>query len=186
VSKPELNDRQRKFVDGVAGGMKTQQAARAAGFAPSYARKASRLLKIPMIAAAVEAIREKGRDLAAYGLVEAMREADDAAAFAKLHKNPMALVKAFELKAKLSGLLIDRVEVATVDLRGALEAAERRVINVTNVTNGASSPVGRLPLPTHGSTRWSPPIPGDQEDPEAGLVDGESVRQVNKVGPEIR
>jgi hypothetical protein len=183
VSKPELNDRQRKFVDGVAGGMKTQQAARAAGFAPSYARKASRLLKIPMIAAAVEAIREKGRDLAAYGLVEAMREADDAAAFAKLHKNPMALVKAFELKAKLSGLLIDRVEVATVDLRGALEAAERRVINVTN---GASSPVGRLPLPTHGSTRWSPPIPGDQEDPEAGPVDGESVRQVNNVGPEIR
>lgn len=55
--------------------------------------------------------------MAIYGLVEAMKEAEDAAAFAKLHKNPMANVKACELRAKLSGLLIERVEVLEVDLK---------------------------------------------------------------------
>jgi hypothetical protein len=51
----------------------------------------------------------------------------------------MTNVKACELRAKLSGLLIDRVEVLGVDLRGALEAAERRVIDVAP-----------LPLPSRG------------------------------------
>jgi hypothetical protein len=42
--------------------------------------------------------------------------------------------------AKFSGLLIDRIEVVPVDLRGALEAAERRLIDIT-------------PLPCHPGSR---------------------------------
>jgi hypothetical protein len=37
----------------------------------------------------------------------------------------MALVKATELRARLSGLLIDRLEVIEVDLRASLAAAEQ-------------------------------------------------------------
>jgi hypothetical protein len=63
--------------------------------------------------------------MAVYGLVEAMQEADDVIAFAKAKGNAMAYCKEVELRAKLSGFLIDRVEIATVDLAGALEAEER-------------------------------------------------------------
>ena len=38
------------------------------------------------------------------------------------------------MRAKLSGLLIDRVEVATVDLKGSLEQARTRVIAALNIT----------------------------------------------------
>ena len=68
-----------------------------------------------------------------------MKEADNAAEFARKHKNPMANVKAAELRAKLSGLLIERVEVFSADLKGAIEKAEARVINVTsNTTEGTA------------------------------------------------
>jgi len=86
--------------------------------------------------------------MAVYDLATAMREAEDVCAFAKLHKNAMAYGKGTELRAKLSGLLIDRVEIVTVDLVGALERAERRVVDVTPLLpNGAlERPVRRVRL----------------------------------------
>ena len=64
-----------------------------------------------------------------------MKEAESAAAFAREHKNPMALVKATELRAKLSGLLIDRLEVVPPDdLKAALLEARTRVINTIDLT----------------------------------------------------
>ncbi len=125
-----LTERQRQLVEYVASGMSVQQAATKAGFAPSYARKSSRLLKHPGIAQAIAAIRAEGRTLAAYGLAEAMKEAEDAARFARLKGNAMALVKSIELRSRLSGLLIERIETVAVDLKGALEAARNRVVMV--------------------------------------------------------
>ena len=81
-SDPEPSDRQRRFIEAVARGLSVQEAARSAGFAASYARKASRLLKQPSIARAVATIREQARTVAVYGLVEAMKEAESAATFA--------------------------------------------------------------------------------------------------------
>ena len=126
----ELTERQRRLVEFVASGDPVQQAARKAGFSASYARKSSRLLKHPAIAQAVAAIRAEGRTLAGYGLAEAMKEAEDAARFARLKGNAMALVKSIELRARLSGLLIERIETVTVDLKGSLEAARNRVVMV--------------------------------------------------------
>jgi phage terminase small subunit len=169
-----VNHRQQKFIEAVASGLSTQEAARHAGFSPSYARKSSRLLKQPMIASAIAGIRMEGRKLAAYDVATAMQEALEDHKFAVEKGNAMAAVKATELRAKLSGLLIDRIEVVPVDLRGALDRAEARVLNVTNVpSNGASSPVKSLPLPAAGSGRWRPHIPGDSGDPEAGPADGQ-------------
>lgn len=135
-------------------------------------------MKKPPVAKAIEETPKKGRDMAAYGLVEAMKEADDVIAFTKMKGNAMAYCKAVELRAKLSGLLVERVEIATVDLTGALAAAERRVIDVT---------VGTL-VPSRGSICRTPHIPGNPvpENPEAGRPDGESARRVNNGGPENR
>jgi phage terminase small subunit len=139
----ELNDRQRKFVDHVARGVSAQEAARLAGYGSSYAKKASRLLQCPPVARELELIRAKARDIASYTLVEAMGEANAAAQFARENKNSMALVKATELRAKLSGLLIERVEIATVDLRASIDGARDRVLKVINeaqaVLSGPSS-----------------------------------------------
>lgn len=130
MNAAELTERQRRLVELVATGLSVQQAATKAGFSPSYARKSSRLLKHPGIAQAIAAIRAEGRTLAAYGLAEAMKEAEDAARFARLKGNAMTLVKSVELRSRLSGLLIERIETVTVDLKGALEAASNRVMMV--------------------------------------------------------
>ena len=79
-------------------------------------------------------------EAAKYDLTVAMGEANDAAAFARANKNSMALVKATELWAKLSGLLIDRVEIVPVDLVAALERAERRVVDVTPQHSNTKQP----------------------------------------------
>ena len=63
-----------------------------------------------------------------------MAQAQKGIDLAERHKNPMAFIKGCELRAKLSGLLIDRVEVATVDLKGSLEQARTRVIDALNIT----------------------------------------------------
>ena len=71
----------RKFVEGVATGLSVQQAAKQAAFSASYARKASRLLKNPSVRQTIEAIQGEARTVAAYSLLEAVRELDKAIAF---------------------------------------------------------------------------------------------------------
>jgi phage terminase small subunit len=131
MNAAELTERLRRLVEFVASGDPVQQAARKAGFSASYARKSSRLLKHPAIAQAVAAIRAEGREKAVYDLSRAMQESLDVIEFAKQHKNAMAYFKAVEHRAKLSGLLIDRVEVFTADLKGALLEASKRVVNAS-------------------------------------------------------
>lgn len=126
----DLTDKQQRYVENLSRGMASRAAALAAGYSKSYAMVAAhRLKRKPAMVEALAAVRKEGMHLAAYGLAEAMKEADSAAQFARLHKNPMAVVKAAELRAKLSGLLIDRVEVFAADLRGALDEAKLRVVN---------------------------------------------------------
>jgi hypothetical protein len=76
---------------------------------------------------ALGAIRMKAREMAVYALAKATKESEDVIAFAKKHKNPMSYFKAFQHRAQLSGLLIERHEVVTVDLLGALIEARRPV-----------------------------------------------------------
>ena len=174
-----LPDRQQRIIQRVASGQGWREAARAEGCKDSYARVIrTRMQKNPAVAKAIESIRAEGRKIAVYGLVEAMQEAEDAASFAKLHKNPMANVKACELRAKLSGLLIDRVEVVEVDLTGALARAHARVLTI-----GAIGPTA-LPVPSRGPIDWLPHIPGNPvADTQAG---GESGFQVNNGGQKKR
>lgn len=128
---PELSDRQQRFIEAVARGLSAQAAARSVGYAPAYARKASRFLKSCVISRAIAEIRGDGRKVAAYDMAKAMQEANEVIAFARQHKNAMAYCKAVELRAKLSGLLVEKIELFTADLRGALELARKKVIQVS-------------------------------------------------------
>lgn len=79
----------------------------------------------PAVMNAVQAIQAEARRAAVYTLATAMGEANDVIVFAKAQKNSMAYCKTVELRAKLSGLLVDRREVAAVDIRGALTRRRR-------------------------------------------------------------
>ena len=167
----QLTDKQRRYVENIARGLDSRTAAKSAGYSDSFSKVAAhRLGKKPAVAQAVERIRAEGMKIAVYDLATAMAEAEAVCAFAKLHKNAMAYCKGTELRAKLSGLLIDRIEVVPADLRGALDRAEARVLNVTNITPQAA--VTPLPLPSKTAIRWGAAIAGDRE-PEAGPVDGQ-------------
>jgi hypothetical protein len=92
------------------------------------------------VAKAIAEIRAEGNKLAAYGLAEAMKEAEEAAKFARNNRNAMANVKACELRAKLSELLIDRLEITPpVDLRATLLEARSRVFTIIAPLDGKES-----------------------------------------------
>ena len=177
-----LTDKQRRYVENIAKGMPSREAALAAGYSPSFSRVAAhRLGKKSEVSKAIESIQAEGRKVAVYDLATAMKEANEVCNFAKRHKNAMAFCKATELRAKLSGLLIDRVEIATVDLTSALAKAEARVANPPPPT-----------IPAHQSTYydapqgidWRPRIPGTPVANPA--ADGESDRKVKNGGSENR
>jgi phage terminase small subunit len=170
----EPTERLRRYVDNIGRGMESFPAAKAAGYSDSYARVLrTRMLKNPEVVKVLERIRSEGMKMAVYDLATAMREAEAVCAFAKLHKNAMAYCKGTELRAKLSGLLIDRIEVVPVDLRGALDRAEARVVNATQLSGPPCHASPPAPL-SNGATRWRPNIPGDStaEDSE-GPTDGQ-------------
>ena len=127
-----LDERQRRFVQFVAKGIPLKDAARQAGYSEAYSRKTRHLMKHPGIARELAFIQRETRIALAYDVQAAMREASQAIEFAKQHKNANAYVKGVELRAKLSGLLIDRVEVFTADLKGAIEQAQGRVLTMIN------------------------------------------------------
>ncbi|MCM3901640.1 MAG: terminase small subunit [Pyrinomonadaceae bacterium] len=155
----ELNDRQQRFVEFVARGLSAQEAASKAGFAPSTARKASRLLRHSLVAPAIAQIRAEARKQSCYSVVEAMKEAEECLRFSKEHKQCMAYVRAVELRSRLSGLLIDKVEIVSVDLTKALAEAEQRVLGPIDVTPA-------------GAASWKPRIAGDSNGQVANAEAG--------------
>ena len=164
-----LTDRQRRIIQRVARGEEWRTAAKAEGCTDSYSRVIrTRMKKNPAVAKALEEIRQKGCAMAVYDLTVAMKEAVEVIEFAKAHKHPTAYFFAVRHRAHLSGLLIDRVEIATVDLTGALAMAEQRVLNQTPQP---------LSLESREPIDWRAHIPGN---PEAGPADG----QVKSVGGE--
>ena len=125
IQPKRITSKQIKFLELVATGLEHHEAGKQAGINSSTSRY--RCLTNPIAIAYLSTLRSESRAIAAYDIASAMNEAKEARDFAIEHENPMAVVKATELRAKLSGLLIDRVEIATVDLTGALAKAQARV-----------------------------------------------------------
>ncbi|WP_119462932.1 terminase small subunit [Rhodospirillaceae bacterium SYSU D60014] len=86
-------------------------AARAIGYAPASARKtASRLLKDPTVQEMIEKARSELQARASYSADSAMKELDQAMDFARETGNATALARVIELRAKLAGLMVERVD----------------------------------------------------------------------------
>ncbi len=103
---------QQKFIEFYSQGLTGAESARRAGYAPTNAAgTASRLLKEPAVMEALDKVRNASQAVATYNLEAAMAETDMCIKFAEATKNANAMVKAVELKSKLSGLLVDRHEI---------------------------------------------------------------------------
>lgn len=70
-----------------------------------------RYLKEPEIQKMIREARDKIMAEAVYDTAKAMREAEEAIEFAKDTQNANAYVKAVELRSKLSGLLVEKIDV---------------------------------------------------------------------------
>jgi hypothetical protein len=82
---------------------------------------------------AIKTAQAKLREKALYDAEEAVKEIETMikGALGATSPNYMAGAKLVELKCKLYGLICEKLEVAVVDLRGALKETERRVFDVT-------------------------------------------------------
>jgi len=131
ASRPELNPRQALFVQFYLAGNSPKHAAMKAGYnGKTPEGTAQSLLRIPKVRAAIAKHQEKVNKKMGFNLEKAMEEAQAALDFAREKNNPMAMVKATELRCKLSGLLIEKhdISVNLVSIDNALLNASNRVL----------------------------------------------------------
>lgn len=112
----------------------SSQAAEAVG-RPS--RTCEDWLKHPAIIEALTKLHDEVRAEVKYDLVAAMKEADEAIAFAKMTRNANAYVKALELKQKMNGLIQDIPKALTVPL----------LIKISGVRDENPVPIEVIPQP---------------------------------------
>lgn len=108
-----LNPKQAQFVaEYFRNGGNQARAAVLAGYSASNAKEAGyALMQIPAVKAAIDEARKGWAEKAGYNLEAAMQEAQDAILFAELTENANAYVKAVELRSKLNGLLVEKIDV---------------------------------------------------------------------------
>jgi phage terminase small subunit len=127
-----LTPRQEHYVNGILSGLNPTESAQRAGYGPAYSKVAvSRVSAVPVVKQAIQTGHAELRKKAMYDVEQAVVEVDKAIKFGYERANPMSVAKLLELKAKLFGLLIERIQVEEVDLRVALEEARHRVIDIT-------------------------------------------------------
>lgn len=127
------NTKHEHFAHLVAKGESAQKAYVLAGYSEQgAAQSAARLLRDAKICSRVaelqKSVNERVVEKMAYDLAAAMIEAEDALNLAKTVNNPGAAVAAITLRAKLSGLLIERKEVRTGPLDAASDDELDRII----------------------------------------------------------
>lgn len=115
-----LTAKQEAFCQGVVSGLSQADAYREAYDAesmkpPTVQKRASELMANGEVAGRVAALRQPVVEKLQYGLEQAMQEAAEAFSVARDKENGGAMVAAVQLRAKLNGLLVDKVKIdATV------------------------------------------------------------------------
>lgn len=109
----QLTPKQQLFIAEYLKDNNGARAAEAAGYSKQNARsQAYQLLNHqPAVITALEEERKKLQVATQYNAERAMAEAEDAMTFALQTENANAYVKAVELRAKLTGLMIERHDV---------------------------------------------------------------------------
>lgn len=115
------------------------EAVREAGFNAKYpADRALKILKIPKIAKIIAALNTNVAKKLEYTAESAMLEAEQGMAFARETENATAFVKAVELRAKLRGLLIEKLQHQMV---GAF------TVNIGGITREPQMPPPGMQMP---------------------------------------
>jgi hypothetical protein len=104
-----LNDRQQRFVFEIIRGSTATAAAIAAGYRPRSATSAgSRLLAEPGVRAAIDAGQAEIAREVSVSTKTLLAEAEAARALAERVENASAMIAAVQLKARLTGLIVDK------------------------------------------------------------------------------
>ena len=107
----QLKPRYAKFVAAFLSHGNATQAAIEVGYAPLHATsRAYKLMQRPDVKAAISVARKQAQENAVYNLEKAMAECDRTIAFSEKTDNANAMAKAVELKSKLNGLLVERID----------------------------------------------------------------------------
>lgn len=145
-----ITPQQSKFVEQYFKlGMNGKQAAIAAGYSPKIAaHRAHELLNTaPAVMAAVAEMRAEIRERGIYTVERAVADLDEQMALCRELEQCNALVRAQELKMKVSGLMIEKIDmrVQSPDISQTLIEARKRVMPVQETTysdvTDASDPV---------------------------------------------
>lgn len=135
---PQLNLIEAKFIDEYLKHGNAGAAALAAGLTPNknHARQYGfKMIQRPHVALMLAKRREELAAKTGYTAEKAMQEAEEAMAFAKDTGNANALVKAVELRSKLQGLLIEKVQHQgapfSINIGGISRETQSHVIDVT-------------------------------------------------------
>jgi len=123
-----MTPRQAKFVEGITKGLTPGVAAKEAGYSAKSAGQPSHRCRSPLVEAAIKAAHERVIERAVGGAEETINEINQMIAICleTPEKNMTACKGFYELRSKIKGLLIDRIEMKTVDLTGALQQAQSR------------------------------------------------------------
>ncbi len=126
-----LPGKQQRFLDAYALSHNAHLAAKTAGYTDRSApQMAKRILEKPIAQEYLSKIQLQSRAIVSYDLATAMTESLEVIEHAKQTRNSMAYFKAVEHRAKLSGLLIERIHIEKVDLSEALRQANLRILDV--------------------------------------------------------
>jgi phage terminase small subunit len=150
----ELSPKQLLYVQRRVAGDNCAAAARAAGYAEPYARRAADTIeaKNPKIVEAIAAAREEIRKQTLWDADRLIRATTDTIEFARQHRNPMAAIKGLELIAKLTGQLVERVQIETPSIAAALAEARSRRVSV----DGGKVQLTSIPAPAKAEP--APPV----------------------------
>lgn len=128
----ELTPKQRAFIAAYQTGISATQAVIQAGYSKHSARHIAHTLMHDnkLVRAELDKVSNALAEAAEYNGERCMAELDKAIAFAVETKQPNAYVKAIELRARLAGLLRDKLDVTIerVEIGDALAAARARAL----------------------------------------------------------
>lgn len=129
--KKNLTPKQESFIEHYLSGVNGVDAAIAAGYSPTSAKfQASNLLRNnEMVKTAIQSAQAEFKERRQFSIETAVVEAEELALEAKSAKQFAVAAKLLELKCKLYGLLIQKVEVkeTKIDIRAILEEADKRI-----------------------------------------------------------
>ena len=125
-----ITPRQQKYAELRASGLTQGAAALQAGYKNKVS--ASKADKHPLVRQHLSGIQKLACSRVSYTVATAMDEALQVIEFAKANGNANAFCNAVSLRAKLSGLLIDKVELVAIDLSGSIQRAEQRVLSIAS------------------------------------------------------